>query len=67
MAVKMGEEWLVDGRGCSVPVGLDSAKTDLAEDALTGEHLREETNDETHHGQTAVPGFCKINEAEAGR
>ena len=43
-----------------------SAEANLAEDALAGEHLREETNDETHHGQTAVPGFCKINEAEAG-
>ncbi len=45
----------------------DSAEADLAQDALAGEHLSEETNGEAHHGQTAIPGFCEVNEAEAGR
>jgi len=44
-----------------------SAQANLTKDALAGEHLRKEANEEAHHGQTAIPGFCKINEAEAGR
>ena len=42
-----------------------SAEADLRQNALTGQQLCAETDDETHHGQTAVPGFSEIDEAEA--
>jgi len=43
-----------------------SAETDLREDALAGEQFGGEADDETEHGQTAVPGFSEGNETEAG-
>ena len=42
-----------------------SAEADLGQDALTGQQLSAEADDETEHGQAAVPGFCEVNEAEA--
>ena len=42
-----------------------SAEADLGQDALAGEELGAEADDEAHHGQTAVPGFCQAGEAEA--
>ena len=43
----------------------ESAEADLGQNALTGQQLSAETDDETHHGQTTVPGFSEIDEAEA--
>ena len=43
-----------------------SAEADLGQDALAGEQLSAEADDETEHGQAAVPGFSKVDEAEAG-
>ena len=43
----------------------ESAEADLSQDALTGQQFCAKTDDETHHGQTAVPGFSEIDEAEA--
>ena len=42
-----------------------SAEADLRQNALTGQQLCAETDDEAHHGQTAVPGLSEIDEAEA--
>ena len=42
-----------------------SAEADLGQDALAGEQLSAEADDETKHGQAAVPGFSEVNEAEA--
>ena len=43
-----------------------SAEADLGQDALTGEQLSAQADDETHHGQAAVPGLSEVDEAEAG-
>ena len=43
-----------------------SAEADLGQDALAGQQLSAEADDEAHHGQTAVPGFSEVDEAEAG-
>ncbi len=43
-----------------------SAEADLGQDALAGEQLGTQANDETHHGKAAIPGFSKVDEAEAG-
>ena len=67
MVVKVGRGWWVRERDCSVPGDPGSAEADLAQDALAGEHLGEEANGEAHHGQTAIPGFCEVNEAKTGR
>ena len=42
-----------------------SAEADLGQDALAGQQLSAEADDEAHHGQTAVPGFSEVDEAEA--
>ena len=42
-----------------------SAEADLGQDALAGQQLSAEADDETHHGQTAIPGFSEVDEAEA--
>ena len=52
------------GRGLHVAES-ESADADLRQNALTGQQFCAETDDETHHGQTAVPGFSEIDEAEA--
>ena len=44
----------------------ESAEADLGQDALAGEQLGAKTDHETEHGQTAVPGFSEVDEAEAG-
>ena len=43
----------------------ESAEADLGQDALTGEKLGAQADDEPKHGKTAVPGLSKIDEAEA--
>ena len=43
-----------------------SAEADLGQDALAGEQLGTQADDEAHHGQAAIPGFSKVDEAEAG-
>ena len=45
--------------------GDGSAEADLGQDALAGQQLSAEADDEAHHGQTAVPGFSEVDEAEA--
>ena len=42
-----------------------SAEADLGQDALAGQQLSAEADDEAHHGQTAIPGFSEVDEAEA--
>ena len=42
-----------------------SADANLRQNALAGQQLCAETDDETHHGKTAIPGFSEIDEAEA--
>ena len=42
-----------------------SAEADLGQDALAGQQLSAEADDEAHHGQTAVPSFSEVDEAEA--
>ena len=43
-----------------------SASTDseLREDALAGQKLSAEADDESHHGEAAIPGFSERREAE---
>ena len=43
---------------------IQSTEADLGQDALTGQKLGAETNDETEHGKAAIPGLCKIDEAK---
>ncbi len=43
-----------------------SAEADLGQDALAGEQFGAEADDETHHGETTVPGFSEVDETEAG-
>lgn len=47
------------------PAFSESTEADLGQDALTGQKLCAQTNYETEHGETAIPGFCEIYEAEA--
>ena len=43
-----------------------SAQADLRQDALAGQELSAEADDETHHGKASVPGLSEVDEAEAG-
>ena len=43
-----------------------SAQAHLAEDALAGEEFGGQADHKAQHGQTAIPGFSKSNETEAG-
>ena len=54
--------WLPPGKAAGKS---GSAEANLAQDALAGEQFSRKTNHEAHHGQTAIPGFSKSNEAEA--
>ncbi len=42
-----------------------SAKPDLAEDALAREQFGAQADDETKHGQAAIPGFSKGHKTKA--
>jgi hypothetical protein len=54
-----------DGGGV---VGLhDSAQADLGENALAGEQFGGQSDHKPNHGQSAIPGFGKSDEAETGR
>ena len=44
----------------------ESAEANLAEDALAGQQLGAEADDETHHSQTTIPGLSEVDETEAG-
>ena len=57
------EVWWDQGLG-SIPRLIESTEADLGQDALTGQKLGAETNDETEHGKAAIPGLCKIDEAK---
>ena len=48
----------------SSPEASESTEANLSQDALTGEKLGAKSDDETKHGKTAIPGFCKIDEAK---
>ena len=50
----------------SSPEAAESTEANLSQDALTGEKLGAKADDETKHGKTAIPGFCKIYESKAG-
>ena len=53
----------IDGSQCDM---ARSAEADLGQDSLTGEQLGAQADHEAHHGQTAIPGFSEVDEAEAG-
>jgi len=42
-----------------------SAEADLGQDALAGQELGAEADHDAQHGQTTVPGFSEVDEAEA--
>ena len=44
---------------------LESSHADLGKDALAGQELSAKADYETHHGESAVPGFSEVDEAEA--
>ena len=50
----------------SSPAAAESTEANLSQDALTGEKLGAQADDETKHGKTAIPGFSKIYESKAG-
>ena len=54
------------GNGCCV-IGLHSgsAEADLGEDSLAGQELGAKADQETEHGETAIPGFGKGDKPEA--
>ena len=41
-----------------------SAEADLGKDALAGQQLGTEADDEAEHGQTAIPGLSEVDEAK---
>ena len=41
-----------------------SAEADLGQDALAGQELGTEADDEAEHGQTAIPGLSEVDEAK---
>ena len=41
-----------------------STDSDLRKDALAGQKLSAEADDESHHGEAAIPGFSERREAE---
>ena len=43
-----------------------SAEANLGKDALAGQQLGAEADDEAKHGQAAVPGLSEVDETEAG-
>ena len=43
-----------------------SAEADLGQDALAGQQLGAEADDEAEHGQAAVPGLSEVDETETG-
>ena len=43
-----------------------STDSDLREDALAGQKLSAEADDESHHGEAAIPGFSERRKAELG-
>ncbi len=44
---------------------MRSAETDLLEDALAGQQLGGEADDEAKHGKATIPGFGEGDESEA--
>ena len=44
---------------------VESAHADLRQDALSGQELSAEADDETHHGKASVPGLSEVDETEA--
>ena len=44
----------------------ESAQADLGQDALAGQELGAQTDDEAEHGQTTIPGLSEIDKTEAG-
>ena len=42
-----------------------SAEADLGQDALAGQQLGAEADDEAEHGETAIPGLSEVNETKA--
>ena len=43
-----------------------STDSDLRKDALAGQKLSAEADDESHHGEAAIPGFSERRESELG-
>ena len=43
-----------------------SAEADLGQDALAGQQFGAEADDETEHGQAAIPGLSEVDETETG-
>ena len=41
-----------------------SAEADLGQDALAGQQLGAEADDEAEHGQTAIPGLSEVDETK---
>lgn len=42
-----------------------SAEADLGQDALAGQQLGTEADDESEHGETAIPGLSEVDETKA--
>ena len=48
------------------PQPYESTEANLGQDSLAGEKLCAKADDETEHGETAIPSFSKIYESKAG-
>ena len=46
---------------------MTSTEADLGQNSLAREQFGTEADDKTEHGETAIPGFGKFNEAKASR
>ena len=49
----------------SSPAAAESTEANLSQDALTGEKLGAKADDETEHGETAIPGLSEVDETKA--
>ena len=45
---------------------VESTEANLGQDALAGEKLGAKADNETKHGEAAMPGFSQIYESKAG-
>ena len=51
--------------GAATQFLVESTHADLRQDALAGQELSAEADDETHHGKASVPGLSEVDETEA--
>ena len=56
---------MVGFRAGTQPQPYESTEANLGQDALAGEKLCAKADDETEHGETAIPGLSEVDETKA--